>query len=367
MATSSSSNSPNRKDGFDLLQPQSITRESPSDLSDKKPSNTGSADQGRLQHNSNLREGLEHLFGKRGVPNPRLALPLIRLASEDGDPRAMYYYARFYQYGYGSLKIDKKQAHRLIARAASANYVPAIWELGDSATRTKILPKLGAAPYEGDSAALLILAASQRDGTATVQLIRRSTDTGDPVAYLRRGELLLEGKEVPEDRPEAIRCYLRAADAKCAEAQFRLGQMYELALLKLDLGRVVEEVRHRLIAEYLGIDTSEAARMAGLTWSAERQDHLGAIYSLAIDEKRQYKSGEFPTRAVERFRRGAELADARCMYALGEIYESESTKVGRFGGYDRAMHDSAIRYYRDAARLGDERAKGRLRQLKIGP
>lgn len=176
----------------------------------------------------------------------------------------------------------------------------------------------------------------------------QKAEAGDVKAMIRVAFAILHGNKTEKLQPEeaelAIRYYKRAAELGDKSAMLDLGGCYMS-------GRGVER------------DAKEAARWYELGWDP---DDPAACYCLGWLNRYDYlndgeevptSDAERITKAVQYFKRGAELLNPDCLYELGELYlsgtgvpeEGEKAFCLFMKAYEErdedVLSDSALRIY----------------------
>jgi len=191
----------------------------------------------------------------------------------------------------------------------------------------------------------------------------KAAEKGDAEAQFKLGVMYDKGQGVPQDDAEAVKWYRKAAEQGDADAQFKLGFMYINGRgVPQDNAEAVKWFRK--VAEQgdaggqfsLGVmyragkglpqDNAEAVkwfRKAAEQGDADGQFSLGVMYL----EGRGVPQDD--TEAVKWFRKAAEQGDAYAQFALGDMYEK-----GRGVPQDDT---EAVKWFRKSAEQGDADAQ----------
>jgi hypothetical protein len=167
-----------------------------------------------------------------------------------------------------------------------------------------------------------------QDNTETAKWYRKAADQGDADAQYKLGLLYDNGQGVPLDYAEAAKWYRKAADQENADAQFKLGLLY-------DNGQGVPQ------------DYAEAAkwyRKAADQENACGQYLLGILYDVGHDEVPQNYA-----EAAKWYRKAADQENACGQYLLGLLYANGQ-------GVPQDYAEAAM-WYRKAADQGNVEAQ----------
>ena len=128
----------------------------------------------------------------------------IRIAAEQGDPKAEVALGGMFYYGEGLPR----------------NYVEAVYWFRKAADQ-------GNSRAEYDLAHTYELGQGlSKDYAEAVRWYRKAADQGEPWAQFSLGEMYYDGRGLPQDRTEASVWYRKAADQGLPNAQYDLGYMY---------------------------------------------------------------------------------------------------------------------------------------------
>jgi localization factor PodJL len=173
-------------------------------------------------------------------------------------------------------------------------------------------------------------------------VLRTAVLASNPAAEYELGVRYAEGRNVPQNSPEAAVWLQRSADSGFAPAQFRLASLYEKGEgLKKDVQA----------ARRLYLDAAQKGH-------AKAMHNLAVLYAEGIDGKPDYKS------AVEWFRRAASYGVADSQYNLAILYARGIGVQANLAESYRWFALAAAKGDQDAARKRDEVA-ARLDQKTI--
>ena len=157
-----------------------------------------------------------------------------------------------------------------------------------------------------------------------------AAEQGDAEAQFKLGEMFEYGRGVRQDDEEAVKWYRLAAEQGHASAQFNLGFMYKE-------GRGVRQDDEEAVKWY---------RLAAEQGHANGQNNLGWMYK----EGRGVRQDD--EEAVKWYRLAAEQGHATAQYNLGWMYE--------YGRGVRQDDEAAVKWYRLAAEQGRAAAQNNL-------
>ena len=212
------------------------------------------------------------------------AFPIIEQAANNGNPRAMYIMARYYQDGYEVVKINKEKRNSWCERAYPykeplSMYGYAAWCINDSEEQKRIysliIKDMKEMAESGDVFAQGIIGYIYDDGCGVSQdkakaadWYRKAAEQGFAYAQCNLGFMYEKGYGVTQDYAEAVKWYRKAAEQGYARGQCNLGVMYQNGTgVDKDFG----------MAEYWYLKAAE-------------QDYIYAIKCLA---KTYWEIGEF--------------------------------------------------------------------------
>ena len=172
------------------------------------------------------------------------AFPILEQAANNGNPRAMYIMARYYQDGYEVVKINKEKRNSWCERAYPykeplSMYGYAAWCLKDGSDEQKsiyasIFKDTKVLAESGDSIAQGIIGymydngcGVAQDKSAAVKWMMEAADQGYPYAQNYLGWMYNVGNGIDKDYVKAVEWYRKAAEQGYACGQFNLGVMYE--------------------------------------------------------------------------------------------------------------------------------------------
>ena len=172
-----------------------------------------------------------------------------------------------------------------------------------------------------------------QDIAEAVKWYRRAAEEGDANAQTKLGLMYDKGDGVPQDFAEAVKWYRRAAEQGNAEAQYNLARMYRN-------GQGVPQ------------DIAEAmkwCRRAAEEGDATAQFNLGALYANGQGVPEDHAE------AAKWYRRAAEQGNATAQFNLGLMYD-----IGDGVPQDFA---EAVKWYRRAAEQGNADAQNNLGRM----
>ena len=212
---------------------------------------------------------------------------------------------------------------------------------------------------------------SKQDYEKAVECFRRAVEKGDARAQFYLGLCYEEGQGVPQDYREAVRWYRRGAEQGNAKAQWQLGCCYERGYgVPKDIDEALKWYRkaaekgdakyqYSLGAIYEADDNGFPQDYEeAVKWYREAAGHVKWNYGLPVDEKWYRKVAKYFEWSHGNVH--IELANAApAIYALGRCYEE-----GRGVPQDK---EEAVKLYRKAARLGNDEAREKLKELWFNP
>ena len=203
-----------------------------------------------------------------------------------------------------------------------------------------------------------------------VKWLTLASDAGDAEATCVLGSCLLYGRGIEQNPRRAMLMFEKAAEKGCPEAHVELGDLLSRPPdgWKPDYDRAIQ---HYLKAGELG--DSDAYAYAGMVYEhivPSNDDEAYKCYCKAYDlgSKRVlsclgacYEFGigceQDMDKAMELFRRGAEMGDGLSQMSLAEIYDE-----GR-GGVEQDPKE-ALRLYREASKNGIDEADEMVKDLE---
>ncbi len=268
------------------------------------------------------------------------AFSIIRESAENGDARAMYHMALFYNNGYDVVEIDNNSSDEWIKNAFSFDEPLSLVGYAqkflskDSSEQKSVLAdcfeRLKQMSSSGDMIAQCLLGNMYRDGFGTIKdfesavnLYRKAAEQGYARAQYSLGYMYNRGEGVEQNYELAVEWYRKAAEQGHARAQYRLGWRYES-------GRGVSQ-DYRLAVEWY--------RKSAEQGYATAQNSLGDMYYSGKGVSQDYRL------AVEWYRKAAEQGNDMAQYNLGFMYQN-----GKGVPQDDAL---AAEWYRKAAEQGN--------------
>jgi len=229
-------------------------------------------------------------------------LPALEAKAEGGDPEAETLLALAYHAGV-LLKNDEAEALRLLHRAAARGYVPAQESLGIYYTAG--------------------IGMEKPDPQAALQWYTAAAEKGSVDAATNIGSMYAIGDGIPKDMTAAIRWFRRASDAGGASAEYNLSVIYRRGD---------------------GVPQDEQQALSWLT-KAANHDFIPALREMGLRATypRDGSAADIP-KAIQRYRRAAELGDAISQAILGDIFSN--------GELVQPDYEQAAKYYRMAADQG---------------
>jgi hypothetical protein len=169
---------------------------------------------------------------------------------------------------------------------------------------------------------------------ASVERMRRAAEEGSAKAQYHVGLMYSQGRNVPQDKQQAVAWYRKASEQGHVRAQYSLGLCY------LNGRGVMRD----------GLEAAKWFRKAGNQGMARAQYNLGLLY-----DRGEGVAQNVP-RAARWYRRAADQGFVKAQYNLGVVYER-----GR-GAEDRDF-ERAASWYRKAADQGFAKAQHNLAGL----
>ena len=197
--------------------------------------------------------------------NCKEAFPLIKEAAENGNPRAMYIMARYYQDGYETVTLNEQERNNWCKKAYSykeplSMYGYAGWCLNyynrdeQNKLYSQIFNDIKFLAESGDALAQGIIGCMyeygygiEKDETKAVEWYRKAAEQGSVEGQLKLGYMYqhgygIEGIEV--DETKAVEWYRKAAEQGSVEGQLKLGFMYDYGFgIEKDKTKAVEWYR----------------------------------------------------------------------------------------------------------------------------
>jgi TPR repeat protein len=168
------------------------------------------------------------------------------------------------------------------------------------------------------------------DDTTVMRIIRPLAHQGNATAQVRLGVMYYHGRGVPQNYPEAVKWFLKAADQGNAGAQYNLGVMYAK-------GQGLPQNYPEAVKWY---------RKAADQGNAGAQANLGVMYDNGRGVPQNY------TEAVKWYRKAADQGNAEAQANLGVMYESGQSVPQNYL--------EAVKWFRKAADQGNAEAQANL-------
>ncbi|KAI8803839.1 hypothetical protein BJ742DRAFT_471254 [Cladochytrium replicatum] len=276
------------------------------------------------------------------------AVRLLRLASEDGNGKALTMLGKAYLNGQGVPKYPLI-AVKYFERAAAANHKEGQFMLGECYRLGDGVPK---------------------DPITALKLYQKAGEgpNAHPGAVLQLGNHHAKGIGVPSDPSKAVQYYKKAETENIASATYNLGichrdgvgvrreltvalEYFERAAHQGHLGASYEAGRCYLLGEGCTPNLTKAAEY--FRQAAENAQHPDAAYEYGMILLKQ--STALKTRAVEFIKMSAELGHLNAQYEYGRALE-------RGEGVPQDMA-TAAHWYRQASDQGHAEATYRLGKL----
>ena len=178
---------------------------------------------------------------------------------------------------------------------------------------------------------------SNQNFAEALKWFRKAAELGNADAQNRLGNIYDKGQGVARDYFEAKDWYLKAAQQGNSEAQYNLGNLYRTGE-ENDWFTVIYETDYRESVQWY----LKAAEQGHL----KAQKTLGVIYFGGKGVPRDY------SKAVRWYREAAEQDDIASQRTLASMYRS--------GQYISRDYDEALKWYRKAASLGDMESAAEL-------
>ncbi|OHB32811.1 MAG: hypothetical protein A2X79_04160 [Desulfuromonadaceae bacterium GWB2_53_15] len=178
----------------------------------------------------------------------------------------------------------------------------------------------------------------EEDKQEALKWYLKAANQGLDAAQHRIGEMYDNGRGVPENTQEAVKWYRKAAEQGYAIASFKLGDMYYN-------GRGVQKDIAEGVKWY-----QQSARVGNM----KAQYELGNLYYLGKDVSGRAFTKDW-TEAARLYLRSAEQGHFKAQYAIGSMYlRGEGIAVNR---------DEGIKWLRKAAENGHKRAQAELKGM----
>lgn len=302
--------------------------------------------------NVEYEDGVDNSYEQLFVSGkPKEAFSTIQKAANNGNPRAMYIMARYYQEGYEVVKINKDERDKWCERAYSykeplSMYGYATWFLKDGSEEKNriydaIFEDILLLAESGDTLAQGIIGYMYDNGcgvvqdkSLAVQWIMEAAKNGYPYAQNYLGWMYDAGNGIDKDKIKAVEWYTKAAEQGFADAQYNLGVMY---------------------SNGIGIAQDYSEAFKWFKKSAEQgikeaQNELGDCY--------YFGDGVYwdKSEAIKWYKLSAEqgFPDAQCN--LGYMYmKGEGTSTNQ---------EEGLRWFKKAADNGDELAKNNIEEYR---
>ncbi|MBR4664037.1 MAG: sel1 repeat family protein, partial [Lentisphaeria bacterium] len=296
-----------------------------------------------------LKLAMLHLDGQQiDNPDPQYGFRLILDTARQGLPEAQYQIAIIYQDG-KVVQTDPQRAFGWCRRAADRNYPPALGLLGDfyrQGVGCTANPAMARVYYEqgmrkGHVDSIYKLACLLESGESgsrvpekAVKYYRMAADAGHPEAKAALARLVQKKPEPsaqPVMEPDPVPASSRDPASGNAETMYQAAQkIYDSYTTSPTLARQAYE----------------------WCWKASAKGHVKARGLLGIMNLKGFGCPIDLKEALRLLRDAAELGDAESLFQLGESY-----RLGIGSGQDSQM---AIKFYRQAAAKGHQKAKQRL-------
>lgn len=245
--------------------------------------------------------GQAYETGKGVAQNPEIAAILYRKAAEKGHAKAQNNLGGLYWQGEG-VQRDKEEALRWYRRAALQGEASAMFNLGAAYYNGE-----GVLENTAQSYAWFIAAANARSPSGWEAAVRSShefTPTQKMAGALLLARMYRDGEEIPRNYPAAAKLYHLAVDAGSSEARVYLAMM--------EIGGETEVADH-----------AEARR-----WCEEtvKRNYAPGALCLGLLYERGFDVGQDESKALQWFRRAAEMGDRDAILRLGRTYSQGQTK-----------------------------------------
>ncbi|MFK7957331.1 MAG: tetratricopeptide repeat protein [Lysobacterales bacterium] len=257
-------------------------------------------------------------------------LVALREAAEQGDPKASHDLALTLLPGADSAE-KQLEVVRLVERAADAQYVPAMIDLGEFYGRGTLV---------------------SQDLDKAIVILERAAELGSTDALVSIGALHLSGVDGQADFPEGIRYFRKAAELGSALAMGRLGLMY---------------------LQGIGVNQDSSAAFNWLSKAAEAGDGAGMTYLGALLLKGAEGVPAEPKTGVEWLEKAAAAGFVGAGFTLGNQYETGELLDKDLAAARRWFEVDAERAPNAAYRLGrlmvdDKTAdkKAAVRWIEVG-
>lgn len=287
-----------------------------------------------------------------GAPSrTRLALRQLVARADSGDAKALYDLATLHDVGYDSIPVDSARSTELYLRSAEEGYAPA-------------QNYIGFRFYKGESV--------ERDVKKGLEWMERAAIQGDPKAANNLGWLLLEGEGLTHDAAKAAFWLKRAADAglPAGQAQYadllRTGQGVPTDTLKADsLYRLaieggLRDAEAKLLSmqreRWRTLSPKEALSL-GMYHYAHRAPAIGLTLFGQIEKQTDSipancAPSDIDSISIHNSTTGEDSLRMVRAHALALLGDAYTRALGV--SYD---HDLALRYFTEAALLGNPSAQ----------
>jgi len=175
------------------------------------------------------------------------------------------------------------------------------------------------------------------------EYLLRSARNGDAQAQFKLGEAYELGQGIPKDTAEAARWYYRAANQGCADAQYRLGEMCFVTVIDLATGLPVPDAT----VGYAGDPVPEHP--------IDPATGLPSVADASANRRPMLQQDRPPGgvgEALKWFCKAADQGDADAQFELGWCYALGIGVTQRYA--------EAVKWYRKAAELGHAGAQRNL-------
>lgn len=326
-----------------------------------------------------IERGYQFERGVRGDRDEFRAAVIYRRAAELGDARGMGEWGRVLLEGIG-VSIDKPEAVWWLRRAAEAGVPDAMHLLGQCIEAGDGTDKSQAAALDwylkasecGHAPSMVRIAKlgdagirSPRDRQSPREWLFNAAKAGHVGAMVGVGLSMKLGRGVRRDEPSAVAWFRRAAEAGNSGGMNQLGLMLECGcgVAKDEAGAGawyrsaaelgLPEAMHNLgrcLVDGIGMRRDQRAA-AEWFLRAAGEGCVDAMFESGKCAEEGIGVVKDPGKAREWYSRGAAAGCARSMFALAKIEES----LGR--------RDAAIKWYRGAAKAGNQESERELRRL----
>ena len=275
------------------------------------------------------------------------AFPIIQKLAENGNARAMYHIALYYDGGYNTVEIDIIKRNELLKKAfifdeplAFVMYTEQVLNDDSKSNYGNIFEKLCQLSLNGDIIAQYQLGnmydygyGVEKDSKKAAYWYQKAAEQGYACAQDRLGTAYFIGYGVEKDELKAVEWYGKAAEQGFVDGQVNLGHMYEKGYgVNKDYTKAVE---------WYG----KAAEQG----DAPAQYHLGKFYQNGNAVAKDYD------KAQDWYRKAADQGNSNAQFQLGQMFENGEGVVP-----DKAK---AAKWYTKAAEQGNAVAQNNLGKM----